>query len=124
MVLLLLLLHLQLKNKIQTKSEMALLLLIFLLLLLWCLLVPVEIIGVGQLERGKISSYLTRFPSSSYPFHSYWTAVAAEEFSLQVKLMFLWPLPDLISSLAHIPFSRHSQYNARAREAAGPREDG
>jgi len=51
------------------------------------------------------------------------TAVAAEEFSLQVKLMLLWPLPDLISSLAHIPFSRHSQNNARAREAVGPRED-
>jgi hypothetical protein len=31
------------------------------------------------------------------------TAVAAEEFSLQVKLMLLWPLPDLISSLAHMP---------------------
>jgi hypothetical protein len=52
------------------------------------------------------------------------TAVAAEEFSLQVKLMLLCPLPDLISSLAHMPFSRHSQNNARAREAVGPREDG
>jgi len=52
------------------------------------------------------------------------TAVAAEEFSLQVKLMLLWPLPDLISSLAHMPFSRHSQNRARAWEAVGPREDG
>jgi hypothetical protein len=52
------------------------------------------------------------------------TAVAAREFSLQVKLMLLWPLPDLISSLAHTPFSRHSQNRARAREAVGPREDG
>ncbi len=52
------------------------------------------------------------------------TAVAAEEFSLQVKLMLLRPLPDLSSSLAQIPFSRHSQNNARAREAVGPREDG
>ncbi len=52
------------------------------------------------------------------------TAVAAEKFSLQVKLMLLVPLPDLISSLAHIPLSKHSQNNARAREAVGPREDG
>jgi hypothetical protein len=52
------------------------------------------------------------------------SAVAAEEFSLQVKLMLLWPLPDLISSLAHIPFSRHSQYNAEpGKQRDGERMD-
>ena len=52
-------------------------------------------------------------------------AVAAEEpNSLQAKLMLLPPLADLITSLADMPFSRHSQNNARARAAVGPREDG
>ena len=53
------------------------------------------------------------------------SAAAAEEpNSLQAKLMMLPPLADLITSLADMPFSRHSQNNARARAAVGPREDG
>jgi hypothetical protein len=52
-------------------------------------------------------------------------AVAAEEpNSLQANLMLLPPLADLITSLAEMPFSRHSQNNARAQAAVGPREDG
>jgi hypothetical protein len=52
--------------------------------------------------------------------------VAAEEvISLQEKLMLmLLPLPFLITSLAVKPFSRQSQNNVRAREAAGPRAEG
>ncbi len=95
--------------------------------------VAVVMIGEDQLMRGNFSS-LARFISSSCPFHTFWNwlgrllpcpAVAAEEpNSLQAKLMLLPPLADVITSLADMPFSRHSQNNARARAAVGPREDG